>query len=140
MSDSNLTIDDLNALPEKMRAHAAAKAVGMTSKEFLAAMAGIGVEVRSAQSGVTREVLLTWFAGREDSGETTSEAAPAPEDTPAEKPSRTARAEKAPAKKAPAKRAAVDKAPAEEPEVDKAPAEKAAAEKAPAKKAATEKA
>ena len=29
MSDSNLTIDDLNALPEKMRAHAAAKAVGM---------------------------------------------------------------------------------------------------------------
>ena len=73
MSDSNLTIDDLNALPEKMRAHAAAKAVGMTSKEFLAAMAGIGVEVKSAQSAVTREVLLTWFAGRGDGGATVVE-------------------------------------------------------------------
>ena len=68
MSDPTLTIDDLTALPEKMRAHAAAKAVGMTSKEFLAAMSGIGVEIKSAQSGVTREVLLTWFAGRLPAG------------------------------------------------------------------------
>ncbi|MBB1038298.1 ribonuclease E/G, partial [Dietzia natronolimnaea] len=120
MSDSNLTIDDLNALPEKMRAHAAAKAVGMTSKEFLAAMAGIGVEVRSAQSGVTREVLLTWFASRAGGGDTTSEAATATEDAPVEKPARAARAEKAPAKKAPARKAAAEKAPA-----DKAPAKKA---------------
>ena len=66
MSDPNLTIDDLAALPERMRAHAAAKAVGMTSKEFLAAMAGIGVEIKSAQSGVTRDVLLTWFNSRSD--------------------------------------------------------------------------
>ncbi|AWH95041.1 ribonuclease E/G [Dietzia psychralcaliphila] len=129
MSDSNLTIDDLNALPEKMRAHAAAKAVGMTSKEFLAAMAGIGVEVRSAQSGVTREVLLTWFASRGEGGAPASEAAPAVDDAPVEKPSRTSSAENAPAEKAPAKKAAAKKASAEKAPAKKAPAKKAAAEK-----------
>ncbi|MBB0993291.1 hypothetical protein G6015_02865, partial [Dietzia sp. SLG510A3-40A3] len=69
MSDPNLTIDDINALPERMRAHAAARAVGMSSREFLTAMAGIGVEIKSAQSGVTREVLLDWFTSRgQDTG------------------------------------------------------------------------
>ena len=95
MSDPNLTIDDLAALPERMRAHAAAKAVGMTSKEFLAAMAGIGVEIKSAQSGVTRDMLLTWFNSRSDAAE-----APA--------------AKKAPARKTAAKKAAAKKAPARE--------------------------
>ncbi|MET3859504.1 ribonuclease E [Dietzia sp. 2505] len=139
MSDSNLTIDDLNALPEKMRAHAAAKAVGMTSKEFLAAMAGIGVEVKSAQSGVTREVLLTWFASRGYGGATTSETVTASEDAPVEKPARAARGEKAPAKRTPARKAADEKAPAQKSPADKAPAEKAETEK-PARKAAAEKA
>lgn len=46
---------DLSTLPEKMRAHAAAKALGMTSKEFLAALAERGVTGKSAQSGVTRD-------------------------------------------------------------------------------------
>ena len=130
MSDSNLTIDDLNALPEKMRAHAAAKAVGMTSKEFLAAMAGIGVEVKSAQSAVTREVLLTWFAGRGDGGATVVEEPAAEEPV-----------EKAPAKKAPAKKTTQKKAPAKKATAEKkAPAEKTAAEKkAPAEKTAAEK-
>ena len=126
MSDPNLTIDDINALPERMRAHAAAKAVGMTSKEFLAAMAGIGVEIKSAQSGVTREVLLTWFSGREQS---------AGQDAPADTPARKAPAKKAPAEKAPAKKTPAEKAPAK-----KAPAKKAATKKAPTQEPAAERA
>ncbi|MGW8591610.1 Rne/Rng family ribonuclease [Dietzia sp. NPDC055877] len=117
MSDPNLTIDHLNALPERMRAHAAAKAVGMTSKEFLAAMSGIGVEIKSAQSGVTREVLLTWFEGRQRgaAGSTDAAAAPAPAAAEPETASGAvtgAGAPAAPAKKTPAKKAAAKKAPA----------------------------
>ena len=122
MSDPNLTIDDLNALPERMRAHAAAKAVGMTSREFLAAMSEIGVEIKSAQSGVTREVLLTWFEGR-GQGVGAAESAPAA-DLDAEAPT----AEKAPATKA-------EKSPAKKTPAKKAPAKKATAKKSPAKKA-----
>ncbi|OAH41676.1 ribonuclease [Dietzia cinnamea] len=117
MSDPNLTIDDLAALPERMRAHAAAKAVGMTSKEFLAAMAGIGVEIKSAQSGVTRDVLLTWFNSRSDAAEAPAAEAPAAE----------APAKKAPARKA-AKKSAAKKAPAEKVPADEVPARTTAAE------------
>ncbi|MGX1769381.1 Rne/Rng family ribonuclease [Dietzia sp. NPDC055343] len=130
MSDPNLTIDHLNALPERMRAHAAAKAVGMTSKEFLAAMSGIGVEIKSAQSGVTRGVLLTWFEGRQRgaAGSTDAAAAPAPAAAEPETASGAvtgAGAPAAPAKKTPAKKSAAKKAPA-----------KSAAKKAPARKSA----
>ncbi|WP_295650823.1 Rne/Rng family ribonuclease [uncultured Dietzia sp.] len=117
MSDPNLTIDHLNALPERMRAHAAAKAVGMTSKEFLAAMSGIGVEIKSAQSGVTREVLLTWFEGRQRGTGAATDAAAAPAPTAAEPETASdagagAGATAAPAKKTSARKAAAKKAPA----------------------------
>ncbi|MDJ0422109.1 Rne/Rng family ribonuclease [Dietzia kunjamensis] len=122
MSDPNLTIDDINALPERMRAHAAARAVGMSSREFLAAMAGIGVEIKSAQSGVTRQVLLDWFTSRGQDTGTASGAAPAG-DTGAQAPVAEASATDAPARKAPAKKAAAKRA-------AKAPARKTA-EKTP---------
>ncbi|MCD2263763.1 Rne/Rng family ribonuclease, partial [Dietzia aurantiaca] len=130
MSDPNLTIDHLNALPERMRAHAAAKAVGMTSKEFLAAMSGIGVEIKSAQSGVTREVLLTWFEGRQRGTGAATDAAAAPAPTAAEPETASdagagAGATAAPAKKTSARKAAAKKAPA-----------KSAAKKAPARESA----
>ncbi|GAA4261342.1 Rne/Rng family ribonuclease [Dietzia aurantiaca] len=128
MSDPNLTIDHLNALPERMRAHAAAKAVGMTSKEFLAAMSGIGVEIKSAQSGVTREVLLTWFDGRQRDAAASTDAAAAPAEAEPETAGGDdtgAEATAAPAKKTPAKKAAAKKAPA-----------KSAAKKASARKSA----
>ncbi|MFJ5871593.1 Rne/Rng family ribonuclease [Dietzia maris] len=128
MSDPNLTIDDINALPERMRAHAAARAVGMSSREFLTAMAGIGVEIKSAQSGVTREVLLDWFTSRGQDTGTAPGAAPAG-DTGAQAPAAEASATDAPARKAPADKAPVEKAPTK-----KAAAKRAA--KAPAGKTA----
>ena len=166
MSDPNLTIDDITALPEKMRAHAAARAVGMSSKEFLAAMAGIGVEIKSAQSGVTREVLLNWFTTRQQ------DAGNAPGDAPAGEAGAQARvteattpeapARKTPARKAAAKKAAkapAEKSPAggaqsegsqseaspsetartESPSVEAGPGESAASETAPARKSSARK-
>ena len=135
MSDPNLTIDDLAALPERMRAHAAAKAVGMTSKEFLAAMAGIGVEIKSAQSGVTRDMLLTWFNSRSDAAE-----APAAKKAPARKTAaKKAVAKKAPAREDAAEATGVDVAPAEGETADTRSARKAPARKSPARKTTAEK-
>src|SRR5689334_10295327 len=45
----------LNDLPERLRVHALAKLIGRTSREVIAALAEIGVEARSAQSGVDRK-------------------------------------------------------------------------------------
>ncbi|OAV76515.1 ribonuclease E/G [Dietzia sp. 111N12-1] len=143
MSDPNLTIDDINALPERMRAHAAARAVGMSSREFLTAMAGIGVEIKSAQSGVTRQVLLDWFTSRGQDTGTASGVAPAG-DTGAQAPAAEASATDAPARKAPAKKAAAkraakaparktaEKTPTAEVPADPASAEPTAAETMPA--------
>ena len=133
MSDPNLTINDLNALPEKMRAHAAAKAVGMSSKEFLVAMSGIGVEIKSAQSAVTREVLLTWFDNRDKGAGAPAAAAPVFAEA---EPAATPEAEKAPAKKAAVVKASAAKTPATKAADTTAPAKKAPAKKTPAKKAA----
>ena len=69
------------------------------------------VEIKSAQSGVTRDVLLTWFNSRSDAAEAPAAEAPAAE----------APAKKAPARKA-AKKSAAKKAPAEKVPADEAPA------------------
>ncbi|HIW69196.1 MAG TPA: Rne/Rng family ribonuclease [Candidatus Dietzia merdigallinarum] len=101
----------------------------MTSKEFLAAMSGIGVEIKSAQSGVTREVLLTWFEGR---GGGEASAAPAAEAPAAgQSAGQSAEQEKAPAKKAAAKKTPAKKTPENSPE-KKAPARKSTRAQAPA--------
>ncbi|ALE84641.1 hypothetical protein XF36_17090 [Pseudonocardia sp. HH130629-09] len=44
----------LSELPEKMRVHALAKLLGTASRDVLAALSGLGQEVRSVQSSITR--------------------------------------------------------------------------------------
>ncbi|NMH91483.1 ribonuclease E/G, partial [Pseudonocardia bannensis] len=51
-----ITVPALADLPEKLRVHALAKLIGRTSREVLATLSDLGVEVRSAQSSVTRPV------------------------------------------------------------------------------------
>jgi ribonuclease E len=51
-----VTVPALDDLPERMRVHALAKRLARTSREILAALAGLGVEVRSAQSSIERKV------------------------------------------------------------------------------------
>ena len=49
-------------LPEKMRVHALAKILGVTSKQVLAEAAALGTELRSAQSSLQREVAERVYA------------------------------------------------------------------------------
>ena len=74
MSDPKQTTAVITGLPEKMRAHAAAKALGMTSKELLTGLVEAGIVVKSAQSTVTREDLLRWAGG--DSEDSTDRSEP----------------------------------------------------------------
>ena len=53
----SVVLPDLDALPEKMRVHALAKLIGVTSREVLAALSGLGHEARSAQSSIERKVV-----------------------------------------------------------------------------------
>ncbi|MCP2260135.1 ribonuclease E [Streptoalloteichus tenebrarius] len=45
-------------LPPKLRVHALAKLLGMSSREVMSALSELGAEVRSAQSSITRDVAL----------------------------------------------------------------------------------
>ncbi|MGW0040418.1 translation initiation factor IF-2 N-terminal domain-containing protein [Rhodococcus sp. NPDC003348] len=60
------------AFPEKMRVHALAKMLGLTSKQVLAQLAEFGVELRSAQSSLDRAL-----AERVHAAQSAPEAAPA---------------------------------------------------------------
>src|ERR1700754_1780489 len=50
-----VTVSRLEELPERMRVHALAKVLGRTSREVLAVLTDLGVEVRSAQSSIDRK-------------------------------------------------------------------------------------
>ncbi len=50
-----VTVPGLDDLPEKMRVHALARLIGRTSREVIAALGGLGVEVRGAQSSIDRK-------------------------------------------------------------------------------------
>ena len=141
---------DRGSAPERMRVHALAKAVGVTSKEVIAALAELGVVVTSASSSVgaeDRNRFLDAVAGSGSlddgrSGESSAVEVAAAEEQPAEETAE--KAEQKPAAKKTARKAsrktakkATKKtaAKAAEKTADKA-AEKTAPE--PAKKAADE--
>ena len=59
MADQSPTESDSSTTPEfpdKMRVHALAKLLGVTSKQVLAEAAALGTELRSAQSSLHRDV------------------------------------------------------------------------------------
>ncbi|WP_346764735.1 translation initiation factor IF-2 N-terminal domain-containing protein [Rhodococcus sp. HNM0569] len=56
MADQSPPAQSDPQLPEKMRVHALAKLLGVTSKQVLAEATALGAELRSAQSSITREV------------------------------------------------------------------------------------
>src|SRR5215203_493474 len=79
-------------LPAKLRVHALAKLIGRTSKEILATLADLGVDVRSAQSSVERDVAervvtaLLPDADPQDASAIADEAADAPAEPVVEEP------------------------------------------------------
>lgn len=91
------TQQDADQLPERIRVHALAKRLGVTSKRILAKLAELGAEARSVQSNVDRAVAETVrdaiAAADADTGEspasTTAAAAKPPTAPVAEQPADT---------------------------------------------------
>ncbi|NMH96741.1 translation initiation factor IF-2 N-terminal domain-containing protein [Pseudonocardia acidicola] len=85
-----VTVPTLADLPEKLRVHALAKLIGRTSREVLATLGDLGVEVRSAQSSVARSVAervvsaLLPESGPDGETAVADEAVDAPAETVAE--------------------------------------------------------
>lgn len=111
------------ALPEKIRVHALAKLLGVTSKQVLAEAAALGTELRSAQSSLQREIAERIHATMSAAAEPAAEPRTPAADTPAPA---------APAVDVPE----ADGAPAAAAEAPAEPAEKPAPRKRARKKAA----
>ncbi|ORI20756.1 ribonuclease E [Rhodococcus sp. 1163] len=67
-SNSGSSVDDESsssrspAFPERLRVHALAKILGVTSKQVLAKLGELGIEARSAQSSLGRDVAETVYS------------------------------------------------------------------------------
>ncbi|MGW4631545.1 translation initiation factor IF-2 N-terminal domain-containing protein [Nocardia sp. NPDC004415] len=83
------TQQDADQLPERIRVHALAKRLGVTSKRILAKLAELGTEARSVQSNVDRAVAETVrdaIAADAETGESPASPAPAATAPAAEQP------------------------------------------------------
>ncbi|UOT02052.1 translation initiation factor IF-2 N-terminal domain-containing protein [Rhodococcus opacus] len=119
------------ALPEKIRVHALAKLLGVTSKQVLAEAAALGTELRSAQSSLQRDV-----AERVHAAFTAAQNAPTEPPAAAEPAAETPVAEPA-VEVAPEPVAAAD---VEEAAVEQTPAPAVPAEETPAQEPVAEEA
>ncbi|MFD1530441.1 translation initiation factor IF-2 N-terminal domain-containing protein [Pseudonocardia aurantiaca] len=79
-----VTVPPMDDLPERMRVHALAKLLSRTSREILAALAGLGLDVRSAQSSIDRKAAEQVVTALAPGSDTTAERASAPPAAPAE--------------------------------------------------------
>ena len=81
------------SFPDRLRVHALAKIIGVTSKQVLAKLVDLGIEARSAQSSLNRDVAETVhsaFAAPEDSAaEPVLADAPAVEEPAVDKPAKS---------------------------------------------------
>ncbi|WP_168702746.1 translation initiation factor IF-2 N-terminal domain-containing protein [Gordonia paraffinivorans] len=120
-ADANAASEPVEEFPSKLRVHALARFLGLTSRQVLAHLATLGVQTRSPQSSVDRE-LAQAVAERVRANipaEEVATAEPAAETAPAEE--QAAEAATAPEPEAPSAEPA-----AEEPAAEQAPAEEAA--------------
>ncbi|MFC0452453.1 translation initiation factor IF-2 N-terminal domain-containing protein [Rhodococcus jostii] len=115
-------------LPEKMRVHALAKLLGVTSKQVLAEAAALGIELRSAQSSLQRDIAQRIHATLSPA-ETAPVEAPVTAGAAAETPVAEAAVEVAPE---PIVAADVEEAAAEQAAAPEIPAQEAPAEEVPA--------
>ncbi|GAB2630506.1 translation initiation factor IF-2 N-terminal domain-containing protein [Prescottella soli] len=102
-------------LPEKIRVHALAKLLGVTSKQVLAEAAALGTELRSAQSSLQRDIAerihATMSGAVEPSPEPETPVAEAPVTEPVADQAPAEQAAEKPEKPAPRKRARKKAAP-----------------------------
>ncbi|GAF42390.1 translation initiation factor IF-2 N-terminal domain-containing protein [Rhodococcus wratislaviensis] len=129
------------ALPEKIRVHALAKMLGVTSKQVIAEAAALGTELRSAQSSLQRDIAervhAAFTAAQNAPTESPAAAEPVAE-TPAAEPVVEVAPE--PVAAADVEEAAAEQTAAPEVPTEEAPAEKAPAQEAPAQEPVAEEA
>jgi ribonuclease E len=78
-----VTVGAPDELPEKMRVHALAKLLGLTSREVLAALGGLGIEVKGAQSSIDRKMAEQVVTALVPSSDAPAAEAPAAPEAPA---------------------------------------------------------
>ncbi|NDV05429.1 Rne/Rng family ribonuclease [Rhodococcus sp. IEGM 248] len=129
------------ALPEKIRVHALAKLLGVTSKQVLAEAAALGTELRSAQSSLQRDVAervhAAFTAAQNAPTEAPAAAEPVAETPAAETPAAESAVEVAPE---PVSAAVVEEAAAEQAAAPASPTEETPAEETPAQEPVAEEA
>ncbi|MDS1112690.1 translation initiation factor IF-2 N-terminal domain-containing protein [Gordonia westfalica] len=112
-ADANAASEPVEEFPSKLRVHALARFLGLTSRQVLAHLANLGVQTRSPQSSVDRELAQAVAARVRANVEADEPAAapaapeaaaeaPAAEVPPAEEPATEAPAAEEPAAEAPA--------------------------------------
>ncbi|MFC9979758.1 translation initiation factor IF-2 N-terminal domain-containing protein [Gordonia sp. NPDC127522] len=134
-ADANAASESAEEFPSKLRVHALARFLGLTSRQVLAHLANLGVQTRSPQSSVDRELAKAVAervrSGVDETGETPPQAAPADDAALPDAAADTTPAE------APADTAPTDAAHTEAASVEAAPTEAVSAEAAPADDAPT---
>jgi ribonuclease E len=126
------TVPTQNAeLPDKMRVHALAKLLGRSSREIIAALGGLGVEIKSAQSSIDRKVAEQVVTALVTDIPATATPGATPDSAAATAAAPEAAVPEAAAPEAPAPEAPVEAAPAEPESSLEAPAAKAPAGLAP---------
>ena len=80
-ADANAASESAEEFPSKLRVHALARFLGLTSRQVLAHLANLGVQTRSPQSSVDRDLAKAVAervrSGVDETGETPPQAAPA---------------------------------------------------------------
>ena len=109
-ADANAASDPAEEFPTKLRVHALARLLGLTSRQILTHLSELGHEMRSPQSSIDRDVARS-VADRVRSSVEAEDASGVEADVPAEDPAQ--------------------QAPEPAPEPEQAPAETAASEPAP---------
>ncbi|MCX2752312.1 translation initiation factor IF-2 N-terminal domain-containing protein [Gordonia sp. 4N] len=134
-ADANAASESAEEFPSKLRVHALARFLGLTSRQVLAHLANLGVQTRSPQSSVDRDLAKAVAervrSGVDETGETPPQAAPAGDAALPDAAADTTPAE------APADTPPTDAAQAEAASVEAAPTEAVSAEAAPADDAPT---
>ncbi|MDT7708210.1 MAG: ribonuclease, partial [Pseudonocardiales bacterium] len=121
----------LSELPDKMRVHALAKLLGRSSREIIAALGGLGVEIKSAQSSIDRKVAEQVVTALVADIPATATPGATPDSAAATAAVPEAAVPEAAAPEAPASEAPVEAAPAAPESSLEAPAAKAPAGLAP---------
>ncbi len=129
--------------PSRLRVHALARTLGLTSRQVLAHLSELGVETRSPQSSIDREVaqaVADRVRGQAEAEEAAAAETPEAQAAEVAEPTSEVPVEQPVAEEAPVEQPVAEEAPVEQPVAEEAPTEQPVAEEAPVEQPAAEEA